>query len=277
MAVYAIGDVQGCYEELRALLDAIHFKPDRDRLWFTGDLVNRGPRSAEVVRFVRSLGMGAATVLGNHDLHLLAVAHSNEGATKHDTLDDVLLAPDRAELLEWLRHLPLLHHDPVLGYTLIHAGMVPQWDLGGARALASEVEAMLQGSLFQDFFRHMYGNQPDRWDENLTDWDRWRFIINVFTRLRYCAPDGCVHLEYKGPPGSQPSSLLPWFQVAERRSRSLRIVFGHWSTLGVWHGNGVIGLDSGCLWGRQLTAVRLDTAEPVFTGVPCPRYHTPKA
>jgi bis(5'-nucleosyl)-tetraphosphatase (symmetrical) len=277
MATYAIGDVQGCYEELRALLNVIGFNPRRDQLWFTGDLVNRGPRSLEVIRFVRGLGEHAVSVLGNHDLHLLAVAHGNEPPGPRDTFGDILTATDRKELLEWLSQRPLLHHDPALGYTLIHAGLVPQWDLSDACALSAEAESLLRGPDAPAFFPHMYGDEPDRWDEKVAGWDRWRFITNVFTRLRYCDPDGRIHLRHKGPPGSQPAPLLPWFLVPGRRSEGTRIVFGHWSTLDVWRGGGVIGLDSGCLWGRRLSAVKLDKAsDPQFFSVPCPRYQIPK-
>ncbi len=275
MPVYAIGDVQGCYDALRALLAKLRFDPERDRLWFTGDLVNRGPRSAEVVRFVRDLGDRAVCVLGNHDLHLLAVAAGCVQPKKRDTLDDVLNAPDREALLGWLRARPLLHHDQTLGHTLIHAGLVPQWDLAEAGRLAVEIETMLQGPAGDELLRHMYGDAPARWDEALRGWERARVIVNAFTRLRYCAADGAMHLRHKGAPGTQPSRLMPWFQVPGRRSRGLHIIFGHWSTLGVWNGDGVICIDGGCLWGRSLTAVRLDAKEPEFFHVACAQQQVP--
>lgn len=260
MAVYAIGDIQGCYDELMRLLELIRFDPATDRLWFTGDLVNRGPASLLTLRFVRDLGERAITVLGNHDLHLLAVA---KGAPVHhsDTLDDILAAPDRDELLDWLRQQPLLHYDRVLNHTLIHAGLPPQWDLATAQRCAAEVEAVLRGDDYREFFHHMYGDEPEAWDEELGGWGRLRFITNCFTRLRYCTRNGRLCLEVKGAPGTQPPDCLPWFEVAERASASLSIVFGHWSTLGLYRGQGVTALDTGCLWGGQLTALRLDIDE----------------
>lgn len=274
MAVYAVGDVQGCYAPLRALLSELHFDPKHDRLWFTGDLVNRGPQSLEVLRFVRDLGERAVCVLGNHDLHLLAVAAGTAAAGPHDTLEPILNAPDRDELLAWLRTRRLLHHDSTLGYTLVHAGLLPAWDLTLAQGLAQEVEQQLRQTP-QEFFRNMYGDQPDRWGANLRGIERMRLVVNVFTRLRYCTVDGRMDLKHKGAPGTQPALLLPWFQVPGRQSRDLRIVFGHWSTLGIWRGDGVIGLDSGCLWGRELTAVRLDAKPVRFFRIPCPVAQNP--
>lgn len=269
MSVYAIGDVQGCYRSLQELLAHIRFDAARDRLWFTGDLVNRGLQSLEVLRFVKNLGERAVCVLGNHDLHLLAVAAGTAKPKKRDTLDDVLRAPDRDELLRWLRSCPLLHHDERLGYTLIHAGLLPPWNLADARRLAREAESVLRGEGAENFFHHMYGDLPDHWNENLRGFDRLRVIINAYTRLRYCDLDGNMDLRPKGPPGSQPPDLVPWFQVPGRRSRDLRIVFGHWSALGLWHDDGVIGLDSGCLWGRTLSAVRLDGGPAEFFSIAC--------
>lgn len=273
MAVYAIGDVQGCYDALQALLDKIRFDPARDRLWFVGDLVNRGPQSAAVVRFVMGL-KEAVCVLGNHDLHLLAVAAGRARSRREDTLDELLAAPDRAALLDWLRRRPLLHHDAALGYTLVHAGLLPSWDLATAQALAAEAERVLRGPEAEQLFAHMYGDQPDQWDTALGGWPRLRVIINAFTRLRFCDADGRMDLRPKGAPGSQPPGLLPWFQVPGRKSRGLRILFGHWSTLGLWNGDGAIGLDSGCLWGGRLSAARLDPA-PAFFSVPCVQRQIP--
>jgi bis(5'-nucleosyl)-tetraphosphatase (symmetrical) len=269
MPIYAIGDVQGCYAPLQQLLARLRFDPARDRLWFTGDLVNRGPQSLEVLRFVKGLGDRAVSVLGNHDLHLLAVAAGTARPGKRDTLDEILHAPDRDELLSWLRLRPLLHHDADLGYTLVHAGLLPPWDLAQAQRLAREAEALLLGPAYTDFFHHMYSDLPDHWNENLHGFDRLRVIVNAFTRLRYCDLDGNMDLRPKGPPGSQPPDLLPWFQVPGRRSHGLKIVFGHWSALGLCQSDDVIGLDSGCVWDRSLSAVRLD-AEPVeFFSVDC--------
>jgi bis(5'-nucleosyl)-tetraphosphatase (symmetrical) len=269
MAVYAIGDVQGCYSALMKLLDRIDFNPERDRLWLTGDLVNRGPQSLEVLRFVKGLGNSALSVLGNHDLHLLAVAAGVAKPGKHDTLDAILSAPDKMPLLQWLRARPLLHHDAVLGCTLIHAGLLPSWNLATAHRLAREAETLLQSEKANDFFHHMYGDLPDHWNENLKGNDRLRVIINAFTRLRYCDTEGNMDLRLKGSPGSQTPGLLPWFQIPSRASRDNKIIFGHWSTLGLWESNGVICLDSGCLWGGTLTAMRLDTVVTEFFSVDC--------
>ncbi|UCH53067.1 MAG: symmetrical bis(5'-nucleosyl)-tetraphosphatase [Pseudomonadota bacterium] len=269
MATYALGDVQGCLAALEALLARIEFDPKYDTLWFTGDLVNRGPHSLGVLRFVRSLGDRAISVLGNHDLHLLAVA---AGASKHkssDTFDDVLRAPDRAELLTWLGRRPLLHRDDDLGYTLVHAGLLPQWTTQQAAALAAEAQAALASAEGESFFHHMYGDLPDHWHDGLHGIERLRVIINAFTRLRYCDREGNMDLRHKGPPGTQPPDLLPWFTVPARRSTDTCVVFGHWSTLGLHNANGVIGLDTGCLWGRSLTAVRLDSERPEFVSVDC--------
>ena len=275
MAVYAIGDVQGCYRPLQDLLSKIRFDPASDQLWFTGDLVNRGPQSLEVLRFVESLGNRAICVLGNHDLHLLAIAAGTAKSKKRDTLDAVLSAPDRDELLDWLRARPLLHQDDHLGFTLIHAGLLPPWTHEDARRLAQEVEVVLRSKDAANLYRHMYGDLPDRWNEKLRGFDRLRLIVNAFTRMRYCDLDGNLDLRPKGPPGTQPPDLLPWFQVPSRRSRARRIIFGHWSALGLWHDDGVIGLDSGCLWGRVLTAVQLDTTPVKFFSVACEPYDSP--
>ncbi|MEW6331166.1 MAG: symmetrical bis(5'-nucleosyl)-tetraphosphatase [Pseudomonadota bacterium] len=277
MAVYAIGDVQGCYAPLQLLLARLGYDAARDRLWFTGDLVNRGPQSLEVLRFVRGLGERAVCVLGNHDLHLLARAAGTARSGKHDTLDEILRAPDRDELLDWLRSLPLLHHDAALGCVLVHAGLLPPWDLALAGRLAREAEAVLRGERCAEFFHHMYGDLPDHWNENLHGFDRLRVIVNAFTRLRYCDLDGNMDLRPKGPPGSQPPDLVPWFQVPGRRSRGLKIVFGHWSALGLWRGDGVIGLDSGCVWDRSLSAVRLDDPSMEFFSVACEAQRSSRA
>lgn len=274
MAVYAIGDVQGCYDALRRLLDRLGYDDSRDRLWFAGDLVNRGPQSLQVLRFVKSLSDSVA-VLGNHDLHLLAVASGQAPVRKRDTLEEILAAPDRDELLDWLRRRPLLHYDPSLGCAMVHAGLLPQWSIEQARVLADEIEELVARSDRSALFTHMYGDTPDHWDERLSGWARARLIINAFTRLRYCDRDGRLDLRPKMAPGSQPDHLMPWFAVPARRSTGVRIVFGHWSTLGLWRGEGVIGLDSGCVWGGLLTAVRLD-GEPEFATVACAAQQTPE-
>jgi bis(5'-nucleosyl)-tetraphosphatase (symmetrical) len=271
MAIYAIGDVQGCYDELMALLKMIDFNADNDRLWFAGDLINRGPKSLEVLRFVKSLGDRAVTVLGNHDLHLLALSQGNRSHYKHGTLDEVMNAPDRTELIDWLRHRPVMHHHEKRGYSLIHAGLPPQWDLATARACAQELETSLRGPGFHDFCHQMYGNQPDLWHDNLSGIDRLRFITNAFTRLRYCMPDGRLSMRDKGAPGSQHNGALPWYQMPARATRNDRILFGHWSTLGYRQVDNVWCLDSGCLWGGKLTALRLHkTRDPIALQLDCP-------
>ena len=261
MATYAIGDIQGCYQELLELLDRVNFDEKNDRLWLTGDIVNRGPGSLEVMRLIRRLD--AVMVLGNHDLHLLAIAAGKVKLRKKDTLQPVLEAPDSAELLSWLIKRPLLHRDQDLAYTLIHAGLPPQWDISQAHSCAHEVEQTLQGDDAPEYFAHMYGDQPDLWSEDLQGWDRLRFITNCFTRLRYCDPDGRISMRDKGPPGRQPEPLLPWYQVNGRRSAGETIIFGHWATIRLgteqdFSSAGVHAIDTGCIWGGELTAMRLE-------------------
>lgn len=276
MAVFAIGDIQGCYDDLMRLLDRAGFDSSGDLLWFAGDLVNRGPGSLAVLRFVKSLGERAVSVLGNHDLHLLAVAAGTARLRKSDTLDEVLAAPDKDELLHWLRHRPLLHHDPDLGYTLVHAGLPPQWDRRQAEACARELEQVLAGPEHLDFFRGMYGDEPKCWDPALSGMQRLRFIVNCFTRLRFVGPGGELELKTKGPPGSQPHGFLPWYQVPGRRSEDLRILFGHWSTVGeIQAAHNAVGLDSGCVWGGRLTAMRLDGASGRWHDVKCQGAQSP--
>ncbi len=259
MTTYAIGDLQGCYEELQRLLATLKFDPTADHLWLTGDLVNRGPRSLECLRFVKGLGDRAVTVLGNHDLHLLAVAMTGE-RKRRDTLDEVLAAPDRDELLGWLRKQRLAHHDARFGL-LIHAGVLPQWDLEKVLALAREAESLLRSDRGEEFLKgRMYGDEPSAWSEELRGWDRLRLIINAFTRMRYCTDEGAIALDFKGTPGEQPPGLRPWFAMQARKTAGIEIAFGHWSTLGRvrWQKHRVRGLDTGAVWGGKLTAVRLD-------------------
>lgn len=258
MATYAIGDVQGCYDELSRLLDRIRFDPAGDRLWFTGDLVNRGPRSLKTLRLVRGLGARAVTVLGNHDLHLVAARVRGRARAK-DTFHDVLAADDCDELIAWLRRRPLLHVGR--GWAMVHAGLPPQWSLAKARAVCDAASRLIASGRSDEFFSdHMYGNAPDTWSDALRGWDRLRFVINCCTRLRVCTPQGQLQLDYTGRPGSAPAPALPWFDVPGRRSRGATIVFGHWSALGRvhWPAQRVYGLDTGCVWGRRLTALRLD-------------------
>ena len=274
MAVYAIGDIQGCFDELQALLAKISFDPDNDRLWFTGDLVNRGPKSLETLRFVRDLGPVAVTVLGNHDLHLLASAYGYRLDHAKDTLQSILEAPDREALIDWLRRQPLLHHDAALGFTMVHAGLPPQWDLSLAQRCAGEAENVLRGDRLEEFLAHMYGNRPLQWSADLDGHDRLRFIINCFTRMRFCDDQGRLELKSKGPPGTQPARYYPWFEIPWRASRDLNLIFGHWSTLGPCSQPGIYPVDSACLWGGQLTALRIDTA-PERIDLPCSAWQTP--
>jgi bis(5'-nucleosyl)-tetraphosphatase (symmetrical) len=258
MAIYAIGDVQGCFHKLMELLSVINFDKNKDQLWFSGDLVNRGKNSLEVLRFVRCLGDSAVTVLGNHDFHLIALAYGVNRHKKDDTIEDVLNAPDRDELIGWLKSRPLMHHDPFAGYSLIHAGLPPQWNITKARQCASEVEEVLRSPQCHELLHNLFSNQPTKWSEDLKGWERLRFIVNCFTRLRYCDSSGAVEMECKGPPGAQPSQYVPWFEVPERKSRGEKIIFGHWATLGFHTDTDVFGLDTGCVWGGALTAFRLD-------------------
>ena len=255
MATYAIGDIQGCYSPLRRLLDKIDFEPTRDRLWLVGDLVNRGPQSLAVLRFVKSLGTRAVTVLGNHDLHLLVVAAGHVKPHHGDTLDAILRAADRDELLDWLRSRKLMH--AAGRYAMVHAGLLPQWSIAQALSLAREVEAALQSDDHDEFLSHMYGNKPDRWRAGLTGLDRLRVITNVLTRLRLCTAKGRMEFSHKGAPTSAPRGYRPWFNAPQRRNRSAKIIFGHWAALGLYTEANVIGLDTGCVWGRDLTAFRL--------------------
>ncbi|MCA1924767.1 MAG: symmetrical bis(5'-nucleosyl)-tetraphosphatase [Thiobacillus sp.] len=271
MSTYAIGDIQGCRDSLLRLLDAFAFDAVADRLWFVGDLVNRGPDSLGVLRLIRDLGDAAICVLGNHDLHLLALAEGVGRAHKGDTLDAVLAAPDRDALLRWLRHRRLAWGER--GFLLVHAGVLPGWSAEAALAHAAEVEAVLQGAAYREFLEHMYGNAPTAWDDALTGMDRLRVIVNAFTRLRYCSAAGDMEFRHKGAPGSQPAPWLPWFDVPGRASTDTTCVFGHWSTLGLINRPDLIALDTGCLWGDRLTAVRLEDRR-VFA-VACPQRQRP--
>jgi len=279
MSTYAIGDVQGCFEQLRALISQLKFDRSHDCVWFTGDLVNRGPQSAEVVRFVKSLGDAAITVLGNHDLHLLAVAYGHQSEKKDDSLQSILQAPDRDELLDWIRTRPLLHYDADRLLTLIHAGLAPQWTLQQAIACAREVESELRSDNFNELLATMYGNEPDCWNPDMNKWERLRFTINCFTRLRYINGKGKLKLKVKGAPGSQPEGTVPWFQADDRQTTQDKFIFGHWSTLGFYLGDNVVGLDTGCLWGGRLTAVNIDQLisgnEVVPVSVPCVEQQKP--
>ena len=264
MALYAIGDLQGCHAEFMALLERIAFDPARDRLWLTGDLVNRGPESLAALREVRGLGDRATVVLGNHDLHLLAMAWTPATVRKREPeLEAVLAAPDADELLCWLAARPLLHRDDTVGWTLIHAGLAPQWTLADAEACAREVEAALRNDA-AGFLGRMYGDRPDQWSAGLAGAERQRFAVNCLTRLRYVDADGRLLLDLKGPVADAPQGALPWFRHPARRTRESRFVFGHWSALGYLAEDGIRCLDAGCVWGGSLCALRLDREqEPV--------------
>jgi bis(5'-nucleosyl)-tetraphosphatase (symmetrical) len=262
MATYAIGDVQGCYDELQALLKEISFAK-ADRLWFVGDLANRGPKSLDVLRFVRSLGARAVTVLGNHDLHLVAQHEGFERTRADDTFGDVLAAPDRAELVAWLRRRPLMHVEG--DRALVHAGLLPQWSIGKALQLAREVEARLGASDYRDFLAHMYGSMPDRWSDQLAGWDRLRVIVNAMTRMRFCTLDGRMEFRAKGK--QAPEGYRPWYETRPREPGF--IVCGHWSALGLKLTPPAALLDSGCVWGGALSALRLDDRSVVQVKCPC--------
>ncbi len=264
MAVYAVGDIQGCYDPLRHALDQVGFDPSKDQLWCVGDLVNRGPHSLDVLRFISGLGESAVCVLGNHDLHLLALAFGYGRRSGKDSLQAVLDAPDSSELIYWLRYRPLLHWDAGLGFAMLHAGLPPQWSVVKALELAHEVEAVLRDEkAAPDYFAQMYGDQPACWSDDLGGISRLRFITNCFTRLRFCTPEGQLELREKGAPGSQTNpQAQPWFTLPDRQSLDTRIVFGHWSTLGYCAEHNVWALDTGCLWGGELTLLRIGASTP---------------
>ncbi len=259
MAVWAIGDLQGCYDPTRRLLDAIRFDPAKDRLWFCGDLVNRGGESVETLRLVHSLRENVVSVLGNHDLSLLAIAERREEDQRkvNADLQGVLFAHDRDVLLDWLRTCPLLHVDRALGWMMLHAGLAPRWTTQLAQKHAGEIEHKLRSGGYRKLLRNMYGDRP-AWSPHLTGPDRDRAIINIFTRMRYCAPKGRIAFEEKGAPGTQQPGLYPWYEVPGRAERDLKIVCGHWSTLGLFIGHGVHAIDTGAVWGGKLTALQLD-------------------
>lgn len=258
MSTYAVGDLQGCLSELKTLLDKVAFGRD-DRLWLTGDLVNRGPDSLDTLRFVKQLGDQVSVVQGNHDLHLLAVAFGQKAAGRKDTFDSILNAADRDCLIDWLRQQPLLHHDPQLDYVMVHAGIPPIWDLPLAIDLAREVEAIIRGDQASEFFNQMYGNEPSRWDSSLQHWQRYRLITNYFTRMRFCQADGSLELLTKTGSSNSPAGFAPWYSYQDRKTASQRLIFGHWASLeGRADAANVYPLDTGCVWGGRLTALRLE-------------------
>jgi bis(5'-nucleosyl)-tetraphosphatase (symmetrical) len=266
LSTYAIGDLQGCFEPLERIIEKLQFDPARDRLRFVGDLVNRGPDSLRCLRFVKSLGPAAITVLGNHDLHLICVAEGVERRKKRDTLDDVLEAPDRDELVAWLRERPLMHVED--GIALVHAGLLPQWTVPRARELAAEVESRLRGPDYRGLLEKMYGDEPDRWSDDLAGIERLRVIINAMTRLRVVDAQGAMVLKFKGGPDEASDELTPWFDAPGRASRDHTVVCGHWSALGLLMRPDILSIDSGCVWGRSLSAVRLE--DRALFQVPCP-------
>lgn len=257
MATYAIGDLQGCHAELQDLLALTGFNSQRDRLWLVGDLVNRGPASLEVLRFVKGLGDRATVVLGNHDLHLVLRAEGLGRESKDDTLAPILAAPDCDELMAWLRGLPLFHVEGE--YAMVHAGLLPQWSVAQALELSGEVSAALsKKKKYTDFLENMWGSKPDRWQDDLQGWDRLRVIVNAMTRMRFCNADGVMEFQAKGKPENAPPGYMPWFAVPQRASLTHTLVCGHWSALGLRMEDKLLALDTGCLWGGQLTAVRLE-------------------
>lgn len=268
MASYAIGDIQGCYDSLQRLLDKLKFDPRQDTLWFAGDLVNRGPDSLSTLRFVKSLGDSAITVLGNHDLHLLAIAAKHKN-TRDLGLQEILKADDVSDLLDWLRHQPVLHHDAKLNYTMVHAGIYPLWDLKTAITMARELQSVLRSENYLEFIFNMYGNLPAKWHQDLSGWERLRFICNSFTRMRFCEQNGALNFKSHGAPGTHPENTLPWFDLKQRNAANERILFGHWSALGQINKKNVFALDTGCVWGGTLTAKRLDTEHSDYISINC--------
>lgn len=268
MAVYAIGDIQGCYDPLRNLLDALAFDPAADTLWLTGDLVNRGPKSLKTLRFVKSLGDSAITVLGNHDLHLLALAAGKvSDRQRFQTLMKILDAHDRDDLLGWLRHRPLAHYDESMDTLMVHAGVYPDWTVAQTLAYSADLESHLRSDDYETLLEKMYGNTPSKWSKKLRGYGRLRFIINCLTRMRMLTAKGRLNFSHSGSPYQGSRKLVPWFEFEDPATADTRVVFGHWSALGLVVLPKLVSLDTGCVWGRQLTAVRLDKKTPRVTQV----------
>ena len=270
---YLIGDVQGCSDALERLLAEIAFSPSRDRIYVLGDLVNRGPQSLATLRRLRGFGDSAVCLLGNHDLHLLAVAYGGRRLQRSDTLTDILEAPDRNEWIDWLRHRPMACF--AHGWLMVHAGVLPQWDVATTLQLANEVEAVLQGLDLGEFLHVMYGNEPLHWSPGLRGATRLRLIINVLTRIRFCATDGTLDLSTKEGAGAAPPGFFPWFDVPGRKTEGTPVAFGHWSTLGLVNRPDLLALDTGCVWGGQLTAVRIDADQRTVIQVRCEQAQRP--
>ena len=258
MSVYVIGDVQGCFDELQELVDYISFNPKKDQLWFVGDLVNRGPKSLQTLRWVKSLGKAAVTVLGNHDLHLLAAHAGAKEIPTTSSLYPVLQAKEIDELMDWLRNQPLMRYNSKLKFAMVHAGLAPQWSIKEALKCSKEIQTVLRSKKYKDFLFNMYGDQPDHWDGRLKGWNRLRTITNFMTRVRFCNNKGVMSFTEKGPPGTQNSRMKPWFEIASRKSQDTTIAFGHWSTLGYVNDHNIIATDTGCLWGGSLTAIKIE-------------------
>lgn len=265
MATYAIGDVQGCYRSLQRLVDLIHFDPASDRLWFVGDVVNRGPESLQVLRYIENLGPAAQMVLGNHDLFLLAAAEDLVKLRPHDTLQDVLAAVDAPGLLEWLRRQPLHHREG--SYFMVHAGLLPQWTVAEADRLAKDTAAALAGPHYRTFLHTLFHDAPTQWSSTLSGFQRLAAIARVLTRIRLCTPAGHMAVAFSGPPDEAPLGYLPWFRIPTRRSADTTVVVGHWAALGLHLAHNVVALDSGCVWGGSLTAIRLEDRQ--ITQIPC--------
>ena len=256
MATYAIGDLQGCLTEFKSLLEKIDFNSKKDRLWLVGDVVNRGPDSLSTLKFLMDLSESVTMVLGNHDLHLIKLVASNEKASEIDTLNETLTSQDIFKITDWLRKKPLFHSEE--DYSMVHAGLLPQWNITQIKLLAKEVETHLAGNNWRSFLKNIYGNKPDSWDEKLENYERWRVIINAFTRLRVCTANGKMNFTFKGSLNDLPHGYMPWFDVPTRRSKKTTIIFGHWSALGLSIKRNIISLDTGCVWGRSLSAIRLE-------------------
>ena len=270
---YIVGDVQGCCDALDRLLAEIGFSPSRDHVVVLGDLINRGPKNIATLERLRGLDASATCLLGNHDLHLLAVAHGLRPARGDDTLADILASPERGAWIDWLRAHRLAFHEH--GWLMVHAGVVPQWDLETTLRLAGEVERHLRGDSMHDFLAVMYGNEPSRWDESLSGAGRLRFVVNVLTRIRFVAPDGTLELKAKESSTTAPAGLVPWFDAPERKTQGVPIAFGHWSALGLVNRPDLLALDTGCVWGGRLTAVRIDGGRREVVQVPCDQAQRP--
>jgi len=275
VATYAIGDIQGCYRQLLKLLKKLEFNPQRDRLILLGDLVNRGPQSLEVIRYAMQNEASIDIVLGNHELHLLGVLDGVKLPRPTDTFHDVVNAPDREAIRDWLITRPMAIYEQTRNVVVTHAGIHPEWTLQECLELAKEVEEVLQGPERTAMFENMFGNKPRRWCDSHSGWKRTRFIINALTRMRYLTTSGKMDFEEVRPPGEQLPNLIPWFEYPNRKPIDATIVFGHWSALGVFQEPGVLSLDSGCCWGRRLSAARIDTRSFEIISVRCKKIKLP--